>query len=290
MKRLLIYILLLINQNVFSQGEQEAVTIIEYHPLCLNCTEKVEEFINKRIRNLSLPFSDTSITVNYHLTALGTVENVSVYGTDNQEFVSIITEATKNLTDWIPAQIRNQPVRASLQYKIIPDLNSGILSIRAKYLHSANSDFFISERNSRNWEKYFEENSNYIISHLDISKVQGYIFRRLNKNYHRRLTKSPYFRTGTIRIPTNREKTTWSIFVPKLKIYDSGASQNIRNLRIKDIPRDHDIILIIIKEENYRVEISISEFNFAGQRNLNFDFHEYSFHELNKEIERIIDR
>lgn len=290
MKRLLIYIFLLISLNVFSQGEHQAVTIAEDYPLCLNCTEKVEEFINKRIRNLSLPPSDTSITVNYHLTALGTVENVSVYGTDNQEFVSIITEATKNLTDWIPAQTRNQPVRVSLQYKIIPVLNSGILSIRAKYLHSANYDLFILERNSRYWEKYFEENSNHIISHLEIAKVQGYIFSKLNKNDHRRLTKSPNFRTGTIRIPTNREKTTWSIFVPKLKIYDSGASQNIRNLRIKDIPRDNDVLLIVIKEKNYRVEISINEFNFTGQRKLNFDFQEYSFHELNKEIERFIDR
>jgi hypothetical protein len=275
---------------VFSQGEQEGYRIVEYYPLCLNCKETVEEFINKRIRNLSLLPSDTSITVNYHLTAQGVVEKVSVDGTDNQRFIAIIVEATENLTDWIPAIHQNQPVEVYLQYRITLNFNSGEWGISAKHPNSVKLDNFLLERNRRYWEKYFEENSNNIISHLEITKVHSSISRRLNKGYHRRLTKSPYYKTGTIRFQTTGDKTSWSIYVPELKIADGGTSQYIKNIRIKDIPQDHHIILIVIQEKNNRVEISINEFTYTGQRNFNFSFSEYSYHELNKEIERLIDR
>jgi hypothetical protein len=289
MKHLLFFIFLFLNQNLYSQEEQEPVHIVEYHPLCLNCKEKVEEFLNQRLNSLNLHLSDT-ITINYELTAQGKVENVRIAGTDNPDMVELSIQATENITEWIPAIQRNNPVWVKLQYQIIPDYNSDRFSVKTKLLPSADLDYFLIERNSRFWRTYFEENSFETISHFDIKILHRYIYSKLNKDYNRRLTKSPYYKTGTIRIQIKGEKTEWSIFVPKLKISDSGNSQNRNTLRIKDIPIDHEIIIIVIKEQNNRITISMNELNYSGQRDLNLSFREYSFREINNQIEQIIEK
>ena len=286
MKLLLINLLLLIAINIQSQNSDSKQTyrVVEEYPVCSNCSDDIKSFIDQRINNLTIDVNDTIVAC-FELDSLARINKIEIHKSNNTELNSIIHEAIQSSPNWIAAFDRGKPTTVNICFGITFQKNNGKFKSQNFNLPSTDIDDFTSVRMERHYWEYFKSNSNERISHLDISKINGYATFKFDKYKNKGLHKSQHFKTKKLTINDSGEKISWILFVPKFKIYGTNKYGQGKTLQIENVPVNHEVVLFITKNEGDKVFISLEKFIYSGQKLYNPKFKEYTFSELNSKIE-----
>ena len=111
---------------------------------------------------------------------------------------------------------------------------------------------------------------------------EGYKNKGLNKSIH--------FRTKKLKINDSDENLLWMVYVPKFEIFGSNMYGNFKADEIENMPVDHEIVLVVAKIQENRVLISFDDFKYAGQKNYNPNYIEYTFEALSNKIENFLNK
>lgn len=289
MKLHLIILLLLIAINLQSQNSDSKQTfrVVEEYPECLDCSDDIKSIIDQRINNLIIDVNDT-IFACFELDSLARINNIEIHKSDNIDLNKIINKAIKSSQNWIPAFNRGNPTTVNLCFGIVFQKMNGVFTSQNFGLPSTDIDNFTSARMERFYWKYFKSNSNEKISHLNISRINHYTIFKFEKYKNKGLHKSQHFKTKKLKINDSSEKMTWTIFVPKFKIYGTNENGQSKASQIENVPINHEIILLVIKNQGDKILISLDKFIYNGQKLYNPKFKEYTFSELNSKIETYI--
>lgn len=286
MKLLLINLILIIAINLQSQNSDSKQTfrMVEEYPICLNCSDNIKRFIDQRIHNLKIDINDT-IVVCFELDSLTKIKNIETQRSKDTALDNIIHDAIKSTKDWIPAFNRGKPTTINICFGITFEKNNNEYKSKNFNLPSTDIDDFTSVRMERFYWEYFKSNSGERISHIDNSRISGYVTSTFDEYRNKGLYKSQHFKTKKLIINDSGEKIIWTLFIPKFKIYGTNEYVHDRTLQIENVPVNHEIILFIIKNEGNKVYISFDKFIYTGQKSFNPDFREYTFSDLNNKIE-----
>ena len=286
MKLLLINLLLLLAIIIQSQNSdlKQTYRIVEEYSVCSNCSEDIKNYIDQRINNLLIDIND-SIVACFELDSLSRINKIEVHKSNNTELNSIIHEAIKSSQNWIPAFNRGKPTTTIICFRITFQKMNGEMKSQNFGLPSITFDDFTSVRMERFYGEYFKSNSTEKISHLNISGINHYTTFKFEKYKNKGLHKSQHFKTKKLTINDSSEKITWTLFVPKFRIYGTNEYGQGKVSQIENVPINHEIILLISKNEGDKVFISLEKFIYTGQKLYNPKFKEYTFGELNSKIE-----
>jgi hypothetical protein len=286
MKILLINLLILITINIQSQNSElkEKFKVVTDYPVCLNCSDHIKNYIDQKINNLRINNPDTVVAC-FELDSLARISKIEIHKSSNTKLNNIISAAIQSSADWVPAFNIGKPTTVNICFGIIFKKNNGKYTSENFNLPSTDIDDFTSVRMERYYWKYFNSNSNERISHLDISKINGYTTLKADNYKNKGLHKSQHFKTKKLTINEPGEKISWILFVPKFKIYGTNKYGQGKALQIENVPVNHEIVLFIAKNEGNKVFISLEKFIYTGQKLYNPKFKEYTFSQLNSEIE-----
>ena len=259
------------------------IRIIEEYPLCCNCSVNIKNFIDQQFTNSTIDVRDTIICC-FKIDSLTNISNVEIKNTNNAELMDIVSRAIYSPTTWMPAFNRGIPTTCTTCFKINFKKNGGRIETQNFGLPSEDFDGFMKAKMEKYYLRYFKESSAEKISHLNINKVNFYAISNFHRYREQRLTESIHLKTSNITIKNSGTEMTWTIFIPKFKIFSTSALSNNENFRIENVPVEHEIILLILKKEGNQVLISIEKIEYNGQKTYAPVFNEYTFDELQQKI------
>lgn len=289
MKLLLINILLIITINLQSQNpdSKQNIRVVSDYPVCSNCSDHIKNYIDQKINSLTIDIYDTIIAC-FELDSLARINEIKVHKSNSTELNSIISKGIQSSPDWIPAFDYGKPTTVNICFGITFQKKNDEYKSQIFNLPSTDIDDFTSVRMERYYWEYFKNNSNEKISHLNISGIYHYTTSKFEKYKNKGLHKSKHFKTKKLTINDSAEKITWTLFVPKFRIYGTNEYGQSKTSQIENVPVNHEIILLIAKNEGDKVFISLDKFIYDGQRLYNPKFKEYTFRELNSKIEKYL--
>jgi hypothetical protein len=290
MRYILICLILILPNYIKAQclDSLKTVFIIEEMPSCLDCNIKIENKLRQNIGLVNFDNIDT-ISVCYEINTQGGIQNVVTHGVNNSQLTALIYDALSSGISYMPAKQGGRPIVCPMFLGLILDHNNGTSTIKTviQNIPSKTEVEFITEKHNQEWREYFKNNSKEKINRVSIWVIEQYIFENLSKRKGYMSSFSKDRKTKRLVVETSGDEFVAMLLIPQIKYKLDLFKQNDSKLFFGEIPIGCEVILIITKEIDGRVEICLEKFTFNGSKDVPNQFKEFTYEELNKRINEL---